>query len=195
MDPLARFLADRAQARTAEDPCANLCVAATVDADGEPQARTLVLRELDTTSGTRLAIFCNETSPKWREMSNSSRIALSVFLPSSNLQYRLQCTTVPMPVETVHESWQLRPDAPKRLDWFYTLTMPQSAPIESRDLLLMKCAGLELPDPLIAPETARGLYVIPEVIERLDLNQPDGIHDRRLYQRRGEGWIEKFLVP
>ncbi len=190
-DPLAQLLADRAHAREAEDFCANLCVIATVDADGQPQARTMVLRDL----GTQLAIFCNETSPKWQEISNSPHIAIIVFLPSVNLQYRMMCTTEPVPVMTVHESWQLRPDAPKRMDWFYTLNKPQSAPIESRDLLQAEFAKLDLPDPLVAPETAHGLYVLPEVIERLDLNQPDGIHDRRRYQRQGDTWVETVLVP
>jgi len=191
MDPLAQLLADRAHAREVEDPWANLCVTATVDADGQPQARTMVLRDLD----TRLAIFCNETSPKWREISNCSHIAIIVFLPSANLQYRMKCTTEPVPAMTVHESWLLRPEAAKRLDWFYTLNKPQSAPIESRDLLQAECAKLDLPDPLVAPETAHGLYVLPQVIERLDLNQPDGIHDRRRYQREGDSWVETVLVP
>ncbi|MCZ6642492.1 MAG: pyridoxamine 5'-phosphate oxidase family protein [Gammaproteobacteria bacterium] len=191
LDPLAQLLADRALAREAGDPCANLCVIATVDADGQPQARTMVLREL----GTRLAIFCNETSPKWQEMSNDSRVVVVVFLPSANLQYRMTCTTEPVPAATVHESWQLRPEPPKRMDWFYTVNRPQSAPIESRDLLLAECATLDLPDPLVAPETAHGLYVNPEILERLDLNQPEGIHDRRRYQRREDVWIQTILVP
>ena len=84
-DPLTQLLADRERAREAMDPCANLCVTATVDADGQPQARTMVLREL----GTRLAIFCNDTSPKWQEITNSSHVAITVFLPSANLQYRM----------------------------------------------------------------------------------------------------------
>ncbi len=191
LDPLALFLADRAHAREAEDPCANLCVIATVDAAGQPQARTMVLREL----GPRLAIFCNDTSPKWREMTNSSQVAISVFLPSANLQYRMMCRTEAVEVATVHESWQLRPVAPKRMDWFYTLKTPQSAPIESRDLLLAECAKLDLPDPLLAPDTAHGLYMNPEVIERLDLSQPEGIHDRQRYERQGNTWIQTVLVP
>ncbi len=190
-DPLAQLLADRAFAREAKDPCANLCVIATVDAEGQPQARTMVLREL----GPRLAIFCNETSPKWREMSNSSGIAITVFLPSANLQYRMMCTTEPVPAATVHESWQLRPEPPKRMDWFYTLNRPQSTPIESRELLLAQCRALDLPDPMIAPETALGLYVNPEIIERLDLDQPEGIHDRRRFQRCDDSWVQTVLVP
>ena len=190
-DALTLLLADRARAREAHDPCANLCVAATVDSQGQPQVRTMVLRELD----TRLAIFLNDTSPKWQEISSRSQIAISIFLPSANLQYRMMCTFERVPESIVSESWLLRPDAPKRMDWFYTLTAPQSTAVESREVLLAGCAELDLPDPLIAPSTARGLFVDPEVIERLDLAQSNGIHDRRRYENLKGVWVETILVP
>ena len=41
-NPMARFAADRAAARDAKDPMAAVCVLATVDENGLPQARTLV---------------------------------------------------------------------------------------------------------------------------------------------------------
>lgn len=191
MDPLAELLADRNRAREAQDPCAGLCIAATVDPAGLPQARTLVLRELD----ARLAVFGNNTSPKWPELTNGPSVAILVFLPSANVQYRMQCNTHPVPAKTVHQNWQLRPEPPKRMDWFYTSNTPQSAPVASRDLLLAELGKLVLPDPLVAPDTARGLFVDPVVIERLDLNQPNGIHDRRRYERQGDTWEETVLVP
>ena len=72
-----------------EDPCANLCTVASVDSHGYPQARTLVLRDVK----ERLAIFANETSPKWREITLNARISVVVWLPALNLQYRLRCGT------------------------------------------------------------------------------------------------------
>ena len=45
-DPLLRFQEDRRKARDAKDPMAAVCVLATVDEDGLPQARTLVLRDI-----------------------------------------------------------------------------------------------------------------------------------------------------
>ena len=89
MDPLIQLNHDRAIARTRNDPCANLCTAASVDHLGHPQARTLVLREIE----TRLAVFANETSPKWQQISLATPVAIVVWLPSLNLQYRLHCRT------------------------------------------------------------------------------------------------------
>ncbi len=190
-DPLTRLADDRARARERDDPCANLCTLASVDAAGHPQARTLVLREVD----DRLAVFGNETSPKWQQMAGSASLAVVVWLPTLQVQYRLQCDTRPVPKPRVHESWLLRPEAPKRLDWFYTRELGQSTAVTSRDELLARLEGLTLRDPLLAPRTAAGVFLEPATVERLDLATGDGIHDRILYRRQADGWHAVTLVP
>ena len=191
MDPLIQLIKDRNAARDQGDPCANLCTAATVDHRGHPQARTLVLREIE----NRLAVFGNATSPKWREMNVDLPIAIVVWLPSLNLQYRLHCHTEAIPAHLVHESWALRPDVPKRLDWYYATHQPQSSKLPDRETLLRQLQALTLPDPLVAPESASGLYLVAQVVDRLDLNQADGVHDRRHFELVGGDWVESILVP
>lgn len=191
MDPLIQLNHDRAIARTRNDPCANLCTAASVDHLGHPQARTLVLREIE----TRLAVFANETSPKWQQISLATPVAIVVWLPSLNLQYRLHCRTEPIPKAVVHDSWALRPEIPKRLDWYYTTHQPQGSKLPDRATLLNQLRSLVLPDPLIAPETASGLYLIAQIVDRLDLNQTDGVHDRRHFELVAGRWVESILVP
>lgn len=190
-DPLALLAADRRLARDREDPCANLCTLASVDAAGHPQARTLVLRDVD----GRLAIFGNETSPKWRQFETSGSLAVVVWLPSIEVQYRLQCETRPVPKPTVHESWQLRPPVPKRLDWFYTRVQPQSSMVENRETLVGAVNGLTLREPLTAPRTAAGIFLEPHLIERLELGMADGIHQRQGFRRQATGWRSYVLVP
>jgi pyridoxamine 5'-phosphate oxidase len=190
-DPLGLLRADRARAVAARDPCASLCTVASVDAAGHPRARTLVLREVQ----GRFAIFSNRTSPKWAQLERGASVAVVVWLPLLNLQYRLQCDTAEVPMELVHASWLLRPEAPKRLDWYYTHQQPQGTPVRDRDALIDGLGRLTLPDPLVAPPTAGGLFVDPFSIDRLDLAQPDGIHERRHFERRATGWSETVLVP
>jgi pyridoxine/pyridoxamine 5'-phosphate oxidase len=190
-NPLILLNNDRAAARGQADPCANLCTAATVDHLGHPQARTLVLREIE----ERLAVFGNETSPKWREMSGDLPIAIVVWLPTLNVQYRLRCDTEHMPKDIVHESWALRPDVPKRMDWYYTFHQPQSSKLPDRETLLRQLQALTLPDPLVAPETSSGMYLVPQIVDRLDLNQADGVHDRRHFELVADVWVESVLVP
>jgi pyridoxamine 5'-phosphate oxidase len=191
VDPLTLLAADRTLARERLDPCANLCTLATVDAAGHPQARTVVLRDLD----QRLAVFLNDTSPKWQQLTLSASLAVVVWLPTLNVQYRMQCDTRPVARPVIHESWRLRPEVPKRLDWFYTRVQAQSSAIRGREHLLQGIAGLELRHPLEAPRTATGVYLEPFAVERLDLDQPDGVHDRRHFQRRPDGWHFATLVP
>lgn len=190
-NPLDLLDRDRSLARERDDPCANLCTLASVDAAGNPQARTVILRDVD----GRLAIFGNETSPKWRQMELSATLAVVVWLPSINVQYRLQCETRPVPKPKVHESWQLRPEPPKRLDWFYTRVQAQSSAIGDRGELLEGLDGLRLREPLVAPRTAAGVFLEPLSIERLDLATESGVHDRVLYRHQASGWLTATLVP
>ena len=55
---------------------------------------------------------------------------------------------------------------------------------------LLQLAQLSLPgfDRL---ERAKGDFTL----DRLDLNQADGVHDRRHFELTGEEWVETILVP
>jgi len=185
---LERLAADRAQARERGDPCASLCTLANVDADGMPQARTVVLRDVE----DRLAVFVNATSPKFEHLAH---VSVVVWLPSLNLQYRLTCATEPVEQALVAESWQLRPEPPKRMDWLYTRMQAQGSAVPSREALLDMLAACPLPEPLVAPDTARGFYLAPTRIDRLDLAQTNGVHDRRRYTLGNPTWREEVLVP
>lgn len=190
-DPLALLSAERGAAGQRGDPCASLCTLATVDEAGHPQARTVILRDLE----GRLAVFLNETSPKWQQVNDSRSVAVVVWLPSVSVQYRLQCHARPVAKPQVHASWQLRPEVPKRLDWFYTRVQPQSSAIHSRSALQAGLGDLRLREPLVAPRTSGGIYLEPFKVERLNLSMPDGLHDRRTWQLRGDGWHEHVVVP
>ena len=187
MNPLRRLREDRARARTLNDPYAELCALATVDARRNPQVRTLVLRDLD----DRLAVFVNSTSPKWPSL---DRVAAVIFLASLDIQYRLECRTESVPAQIVKASWQLRPEIPKRLDWLYE-ERRQSSLLESREQLLAELAAAPVPDPLVAPDSARGLYLVPHRVERLDVSHDSGVHDRRLWSLTDGAWQERVLVP
>ena len=185
-DPIALLRADRAAAHAASDPNANVCVLATV-ADGEPQARVLVLREVD----ARLGVFFNGSSPKRCQLGQSETVAVVVYLPSRAVQYRLTCRLEAIPSTTVRASWGLRPAIPKRLDWLYE-RHPQGSAVSSRTQLVQLLAE---PSPDTAPATALGYYLVTNAVDRLHLDQPDGIHDRRLFTLVDDVWREEVLVP
>jgi pyridoxamine 5'-phosphate oxidase len=189
MNPLQLFNSDRDRARAQEDAMAHLCTVANVDANGQAQVRTLVLREI----AGQLAIFVNATSPKWAHLQNG--FVLHTYWPSVQVQYRMQVSSAPLDNKTVHDSWHMRPDMPKRMDWFYEQQRVQSSPIDSREALLEQINTVQLPDPLHAPDNARGLLIQPFEIERLDLTQPEGVHDRTRFLLAKDEWQVLTLVP
>ncbi len=191
MELLTDLLSARAAAQAAKDPCASLCTLSTVDAQGEPQARTLVLRELD----GRLAIFINASSPKWLEFNNSESVSALVYLPSQSLQYRVQAKVASVPKAVVDESWLLRPDTPKRLDWYYEDKQPQSSRIVDPNTLAQRLSEL-MPDlPSAAPPTAKGLFLDPLSIERLRLNNTGTPHERTRQSLTDGAVTTEHLLP
>ena len=152
-DPLKQFHAERQLARDAGDPMAHVCVLATVDKQGRPQARTLVLRNVNHEGQPRLALFINASSPKWTELANSESVSVQVYWPSVELQYRMQVKAETLNPQMVAESWQLRPDAPKNMDWLYQ-QQAQSTMVADRQALLSQLNQLKTPEPLVAPEGA-----------------------------------------
>jgi pyridoxamine 5'-phosphate oxidase len=190
-DPLEWLRSDRDLARRAGDPWANLCVLATYSG-ARPEARTLVLRDLD----DRLAVFVNGTSPKVAQIERHAAIAVLVYLASAGVQYRLNGSLEPIAAQIVHANWRARPRIPKVLDWLYRDHVPQSAPIASRAALeaLHADVARRIGDDPVAPPEAIGFFITPSTIERLEL-AADRVHDRRRFTRTSAGWTIDTLVP
>ena len=189
MDPLDLFFTDQARAFDAKDPMASLCTVANVDDKQQPQVRTLVLRKLD----NRLGIFVNASSPKWPHIQDN--VAFTTYWPSVQIQYRLEAATEVIEDAIVAASWLLRPTAPQRMDWLYATHAAQGSAIESRQQLIDIASNVQLPDPLKAPQQAMGLYLNPTQVERLDLTQDNGIHDRTRYRWQNGAWLKETLIP
>ena len=67
--------------------------------------------------------------------------------------------------------------------------------MKDRDDLLAQLELAPKPEPLVAPPGARGLIIRPQKIERLDLNQANGVHDRCCYSLHAGEWTQETLVP
>ncbi len=192
IDPLSLLADDRRKARAANDPWANLCALATVDAIGDPQARVLVLRDLD----ARLALFFNGTSPKQAEVQLATRHAVLVFLASLACSTACPWYSSRCRLRSSVASWLDRPRIPKVMDWLYERHQPQSSVAPSRDHLDRRFAELhaELPATVEAPPNAVGYYINVERLERLELAN-DRVHSRQRFERNGDEWIASELIP
>ncbi|MXW53208.1 MAG: hypothetical protein F4X44_08740 [Gammaproteobacteria bacterium] len=188
-DPLRILSDDRAHAASLRDPLRDRCFLATVNEDGNPEVRTLVLRDVEGCMG----IFANGSSPKCQQVGNSSTVSILMYFESIGVQYRVQTELRPMATEIVQEMWQKRPDVSKKLDYLYE-TFPQSSSARNREQLLSLLE--EMPVPRVAPMTAKGFYFEPvHSVERLLLDQSDGLHVRTLFERVEESWRAQQIVP
>ena len=95
----------------------------------------------------------------------------------------------------INDSWQLIPDIPKKMDWIYQSGLPQSSRVESLDQIRSEIRKMTEIESLTATENAIGLILQPLTIERLSLDTPDGIHDRKLFEWSKEEWSENQLMP
>ena len=188
-DPLRILSDDRTRAARLRDHLCHRCFLATVNDDGNPEVRTLVIRDIDGCMG----IFANSSSPKCQQIGNSSTVAIMMYFESVGVQYRIQTELSPIPSELVHEMWQNRPNLSKKLDYLYA-EYPQSSVTGNRDLLSDRL--VEMPIPTSAPVTAKGYYFEPmHSVDRLLLDQSDGLHIRTRYDRVGDSWRVEQLVP
>ena len=192
---LTNLTADRERAREAGDASAGLCALALATPDGQPSVRTLVLRDVDTTS---LTLFVNRSSPKWAAIEAGARCEVLVYYPSVDVQYRIAGPLTPLNRSVIEANWPRRPSPAKYLDYVYEYRQAQSTPVQDRNTLLGFFSELRSEhdeDSLHAPSGAAGLRLDAERVERLDLSSPTRIHDRSLFTLEGGLWHVQTLVP
>lgn len=188
-DPLVLLSNDRVEARRTNDPLVDRCILGTVDRNGRSALRTLVLREID----ERLALFYSRSSAKHVElMNNGLRGAILIFLPSIGVQYSIESRFEDIPRSVVEEHWQLKPDAAKRMDSIYE-RHPQSTVIDNFESFKTLFAATV--PPRKSPANGCGVFLVPAVVDRLELRTDPHMHDRKLFTRKDDRWHVQHLVP
>lgn len=172
---------------------AKTCTLALADHEGRASARTIVLREINDLG---LVIFINQSSPKWQILSRGGHYEVLIWYPSIQCQYRIQGRAEEHPDGEVRQSWQMRPEAGKRLDFVYN-TFPQSSPVPDRDQLVKAIMAtqphIDRGDP--PPRGVTAFQLIATTIERLDLSPELTVHDRRRFNLEDGAWQMQVLVP
>jgi pyridoxamine 5'-phosphate oxidase len=189
-DPLALFKLWLEEAAGAEINDPEAMTLATVDADGRPRARYVLLRGLDERG---FCFFTNYRSAKARELAASPRAALTFGWLQVHRSVRVEGTAERLPEAESDAYFAGRPRAARISAW----ASPQSEVISSREELEravaaveQRFAGTEIPRP---PHWG-GFLVRPERIE-LWQGRSGRLHDRLRYERSGEGWRIERLAP
>jgi pyridoxamine 5'-phosphate oxidase len=188
LDQLARWLQDALDARLAEP---NAMVVATVDADGRPSARTVLLKGLDTRGPV---FFTNLTSRKGRALAADPRVALVFPWHAMGRQVHVEGEAKPVSRTETQSYFDTRPYGSRIGAW----ASPQSEVVAGREELERRWAeaAARFPEgcPLPAPEHWGGLRVRAQVVEFWQ-GRLDRMHDRLRYRRTPSGWTLERLAP
>jgi pyridoxamine 5'-phosphate oxidase len=163
---------------------------ATVDADGAPDARMVLLKGFDE-RGFRL--HTNYDSAKGRQLDGAGLAALVIYWRELDRQVRIRGPVERLSAEESDEYWRTRP----RESQLGARASPQSERIASREELdeavvaaEQRFAGTEVP----RPEHWGGYLLLPESVEFWQ-GQVARLHDRFRYSRTEEGWSIERLAP
>lgn len=187
-DPLEQF-AQWFEEAQAVVPLAEAMTLATVDADGMPNARMVLLKGFGP-DGFRF--FTNYESAKGEELAASPRAALVIYWRELDRQVRVRGEVERLPAGDSDAYFASRP----RESRVAAAISPQSRRIE-RDELERRFAELDAEagdDGPPRPEHWGGYLVRPDEIEFWQ-GRDSRMHDRFAYSRHPDGWVLQRLAP
>jgi pyridoxamine 5'-phosphate oxidase len=191
-EPLALFASWFEEAKVSEPADPNAMSLATVDADGLPNVRMVLLKGLDTRG---FVFYTNVESRKGEELAANPKAALLFHWKSLTRQVRVRG-----PVERVDDAeadayFATRPKLSQIGAW----ASRQSSPLESR-LAFEKAVALQTAKYALGtvprPPFWSGFRIIPLVMEFWH-DRPFRLHDRVEYRRAALGgtWSKTRLYP
>lgn len=190
-DPMAIFAAWYAEARTTEINDSNAMALATVDADGNPSVRMVLLKGHDERG---FVFYTNQHSRKGEALTAHPRAALLFHWKSLRRQVRIEGTVTPVSDAEADAYFASR----SRASRLGAVASDQSRPLDRRETFLSRVAEVEARYPgehVPRPPHWSGYRVAPERIE-LWQDREARLHERRLFIADGQGgWSQTLLYP
>lgn len=169
---------------------ANAMTLATVDADGRPHCRVLLLKGLDAQGFT---FFSNYLSAKGQQIAAQPFAAMTFFWPTLERQVRIEGRVAKVTHQESDAYFQVRPLGSRLGAW----ASPQSQVIASREALegLLKATEERFSDiQPTCPDHWGGYRLVPDRIEFWQ-GRPSRLHDRLNYRLITDRWQRERLAP
>jgi len=189
-DPIVALRAwlDEAVAQGAPEPNA-MCLS-SVDADGQPSSRIVLLRGLDDRG---LVFYTSYDSRKGRDIAHDARVAVTMYWNALERQVRVEGVASRVSDAESDAYFASRPRGHQLGAW----ASEQSEPIEGRTMLEERrqhfnerFEGHDVP----RPHSWGGYRIVPNRFEFWQ-GRPDRLHDRLVYLTVGDAWHRERLQP
>ncbi len=167
----------------------NAMVLATVDSQGHPDSRVVLLKGIDEGA---FVFYSNYNSVKAQQIRSNAFVALNFYWPIMSRQVRVRGTTEYISKIKSDAYFNSRPLESQRSAFI----SPQSAEISSRAELETALESLRESNqtPIVRPEHWGGYRVIPVEIEFWQ-GRDNRLHDRIQYILRNRAWSFRRLAP
>jgi pyridoxamine 5'-phosphate oxidase len=168
----------------------NAMTLATVDRNGKPSTRTVLLKGVDDRG---FIFFTNYGSRKGCELAENPNAALTFFWSELERQVCVAGTVSRLPVAESEQYFKSRPRGSQIAAW----ASNQTEPISDRSLLEAKWREWEkkYPQDVPLPPNWGGFILRPERVEFWQ-GRPSRLHDRFSYARQADGsWKLEQLSP
>lgn len=189
-EPIGLFVDWLADARAHEVNDANAMTLSTLDAEGLPDARIVLLKDVD---GRGFTFYSNRESAKGVELDACPVAALTFHWKSLRRQVRVRGAVQPVGREEADAYFASRARESRIGAW----ASDQSRPLTDRAALeaavARETARFEDQD-VPRPERWTGWRVVPSSVE-FWRDRPFRLHDRMRFDRDGEGWLKTRLWP
>jgi pyridoxamine 5'-phosphate oxidase len=189
-DPIALFNGWFAEAMGKEPNDANAMALATVDADGLPDVRMVLLKGVDAGG---FVFFTNLQSAKGQELAANPRAALLFHWKSLRRQVRIRGEVSPVSAEEADAYFATRARPAQLGAWAsdQSRTLPDRLALEKRIAEVGLRFGLgKVPRP---PHWS-GYRLAPQAIE-FWRDRPFRLHERLLFETAAGGWTTRRLFP